>query len=66
LAHEAVLLADASTRGRRGLRLRHCASRATVLSRDSGVIDVEELLAERGLDVSYKKIRRWALKFGPA
>src|SRR3954464_8902931 len=28
--------------------------------------DVEDLLAERGLDVSYETIRRWVLKFGPA
>jgi putative transposase len=28
--------------------------------------DVEELLAERGLDVSYETVRRWVLKFGPA
>jgi hypothetical protein len=28
--------------------------------------DVEELLAERRLDVSYESIRRWVLKFGPA
>jgi transposase-like protein len=27
--------------------------------------DVEDLLAERGLDVSYESVRRWALKFGP-
>jgi putative transposase len=27
---------------------------------------VEELLAERGLDVSYETVRRWVLKFGPA
>src|SRR5213080_2248548 len=27
--------------------------------------DVEELLAERGLDVSYETIRSWVLKFGP-
>jgi len=26
--------------------------------------DVEELLAERGLDVSYEKVRRWFRKFG--
>src|SRR3954467_3710903 len=26
---------------------------------------VEELLAERGLDISYETIRRWVLKFGP-
>src|ERR1700726_351540 len=28
--------------------------------------DVEELLAERGLDTSYETVRRWVLKFGPA
>jgi len=27
--------------------------------------DVEELLTERGLDVSYETVRRWVLKFGP-
>jgi transposase-like protein len=27
--------------------------------------DVEELLAERGLDVSYETVRRRVLKFGP-
>src|SRR3954454_22334437 len=27
--------------------------------------DIEELLAERGLDLSYETIRRWVLKFGP-
>src|ERR1700692_2879982 len=27
--------------------------------------DVEELLAERGLDVPYETVRRWVLKFGP-
>jgi putative transposase len=26
---------------------------------------VEELLAERGIDVSYETVRRWVLKFGP-
>jgi len=26
--------------------------------------DVEELLAERGLDVSYETVRRWVKKFG--
>jgi putative transposase len=26
--------------------------------------DVEEMLAERGIDVSYETVRRWALKFG--
>jgi putative transposase len=28
--------------------------------------DFEEMLAERGVDVSYETIRRWILKFGPA
>jgi putative transposase len=27
--------------------------------------DVEELLAERGIEVSYESARRWVLKFGP-
>ncbi len=28
--------------------------------------DVEDLLAKRGIDVSYETVRRWALKFGQA
>jgi len=28
--------------------------------------DVEDLLAERGLDVSYETVGRWVLRFGPA
>ncbi len=28
--------------------------------------DVEDMLAERGIDVSYESVRRWALKFGSA
>jgi putative transposase len=27
--------------------------------------DVEDLVAERGLDISYETVRRWVLKFGP-
>ena len=27
--------------------------------------DVEDLLAQRGIEVSYETIRRWCLKFGP-
>lgn len=27
---------------------------------------VEELLAKRGVEVSYETVRRWVLKFGPA
>src|ERR1700761_6261602 len=29
-----------------------------------GYRDIEDLLAERGLDVSYETVRRWVLKFG--
>ena len=28
-------------------------------------LDVEELLAERGIDVSYETVRRWVMAFGP-
>lgn len=28
--------------------------------------DVEELLAQRGIEVSYETIRRWCLRYGPA
>ena len=28
--------------------------------------DVEDLLAEHGLEVSYETVRRWVLRFGPA
>ena len=28
--------------------------------------DVEELLAERGIDASYETVRRWFLKLGPS
>ena len=27
--------------------------------------DVEDLLAQRGVEVSYESVRRWCLKFGP-
>jgi len=27
--------------------------------------DVEELLAQRGIDLSYESVRSWVLKFGP-
>src|SRR5438552_8375160 len=27
--------------------------------------DVEDLLSERGLELSYETVRRWVLKFGP-
>ena len=28
--------------------------------------DVEDLLAERGIDTTYETVRRWVNKFGPA
>jgi putative transposase len=28
--------------------------------------DVEDLLAQRGIDVSYETVRRWSVKFGLA
>src|SRR3979411_3475099 len=28
--------------------------------------DVEDLVAERGINISYETVRRWVLKFGPA
>lgn len=28
--------------------------------------DIEEMLTERGIEVSYETVRRWVLKFGPA
>jgi len=28
--------------------------------------DIEDLLAERGIDLSYETVRSWANKFGPA
>ena len=28
--------------------------------------DVEELLAERGIEVTYETIRQWGIQFGPA
>src|SRR5882757_1828019 len=28
--------------------------------------DVEELLAERGIEVTYETIRQWGIRFGPA
>ena len=33
---------------------------------EGAVRDVEELLAERGIDASYETVRRWFLKFGPS
>ena len=29
-------------------------------------LDVEDILAERGIDVSYEAVRLWVLKFGQA
>ncbi len=44
--------------------IRHCVwlyARFTLSYRD-----IEEMLAARGVDVSYETVRRWFLKFGPA
>ncbi len=30
-----------------------------------GLRDVEELLAQRGIEVSYETVRCWTIKFGP-
>jgi putative transposase len=43
--------------------IRHCVwlyARFTLSHRD-----IEEILAERGIDVSHETARRWFLKFGP-
>src|SRR5580700_7968919 len=40
-------------------------SRANLRRAGMPTSDVEELLAERGLDVSYETVRLWVLKFGP-
>ncbi len=44
----------------------HSALRLAVFPAPLSYRDVEDLLAERGIDVSYETIRRWALKFGQA
>ena len=44
--------------------IRHCVwlyARFTLSYRD-----IEEMLAKRGVDVSYETVRRWFLKYGPA
>ena len=43
---------------------RHPASRLALFSLALSYRDVEDMLAERGIDVSYETVRRWALKFG--
>src|SRR5262249_36581329 len=47
-------------------RLRSSNTRSGCTSATLSYRDVEELLAERGLDISYETVRRWVLKFGPA
>jgi hypothetical protein len=56
--HGSALLASPS------LPARDHSARDLALS-SSTLSDVEELLAERGLDVSYETVRRWVLKLGP-
>jgi hypothetical protein len=40
-------------------------SRANLRRAGVPTSDVEDLLAERGQDVSYETVRLWVLKFGP-
>ena len=48
-----------------GSRLTSSATPSGYLRFTLSYRDVEELWAERGLDVSYETVRRWVLKFGP-
>src|SRR5438045_4574976 len=43
----------------------HPAGDLALSTLHTGYRDVEELLAARGLDISYETVRRWVLKFGP-
>ena len=43
----------------------HPARRLAYLRFTLSYREVEDLLADRGLDVSYETVRRWVLKFGP-
>jgi KDPG and KHG aldolase len=43
----------------------HPARRLAVYAFTLSYRDVEDPLAERGLDISYETVRRWVLKFGP-
>src|SRR5438552_12570789 len=43
---------------------RHPAGRLALFPLRSGYRNVEDMLAERGIDGSYETVRRWALKFG--
>jgi len=51
-----------------GKNLLYVAQSVDDLARQYGkaVSEVEELLAERGIDASYETVRRWFLKFGPS
>jgi len=44
----------------------HRSRRLALLPVQLNFRDVEDLLAERGIDVSYETVRRWCSKFGPA
>jgi len=54
-------------RGMAPLRYRRHASAWDHPARDLALspLHPEELLAERGLDISYETVRRWVLKFAP-
>ena len=45
-------------------RLRSSGTRLAYVHFTLSYRDIEDLLAERGLDVSYETVRRWVLKFG--
>lgn len=47
-------------------RLRHFGSQCSSISAKQRLRDVEEMLTERGINVSYETVHRWANKFGPA
>ena len=46
------------------LRFNHPARHLVVFPVSLSFRDVEDMLAERGIDVSYESVRRWSVKFG--
>jgi transposase-like protein len=44
----------------------HPTGRVAVFRFTLSFRDVEDLLAERGIEVSYETIRQWVMRFGPA
>ena len=60
MSHGSAFVSPPSLSGRD-----HSARDLAILRFTLSYRDVEELLAERGLDVSYETVRRWVLKLGP-